>query len=108
MATETFDQIDVADELGPTVAPGYCSEHPNHELVTHRRAGLRRYALEDPATVCTSAGHDVDVDGRERCRWCGGRLFEPGVRDWQRSPRRSFCKPHHRLLAFRARQATGS
>jgi hypothetical protein len=89
------------------VSPGHCSDHPDHELVTHKQAGVRRWG-EDPATVCPSREHDVDLDGRERCRWCGDRLIPPGTPSWATSQRRAYCKPHHRLLAFRARQAAAS
>ncbi len=106
MATETVDQVapETVSTVVAIVSRGYCSEHPDIELVTHKRAGLRRWG-EDPATVCTSPGHEGDLDSRERCRWCGGRLAEVGTPSWALSGRRAYCKPHHRLLAFRARQA---
>jgi hypothetical protein len=86
--------------------PGHCSEHPALELVTHHQAGLRWYGFEDPQTVCPSSDHGQR--DQDRCRWCGETVADPDRPTWSRSPRRAYCKPHHRLLAFRARQADPS
>lgn len=102
----------VAEPVPETVAadppaPGYCSIHPNEQLVTAKVAGLRTYWYgygPAPAVVCPAASHN-DAD-RERCRWCGGPLFPElvaGTRaHWQLSSRRLFCSPNHRLKAFRS------
>ncbi len=95
-AAETID-------VDATVSPGYCSQHPELELVTHKRAGLRWYSHDDPATVCPSSDHDQR--DQDRCRWCGETVADPDRPTWARSARRAYCTPHHRLLAFRARQA---
>jgi hypothetical protein len=89
-----------------TVSPGYCAAHPDLELVTHKRAGLHWYSWEDPATVCPSSDHGQR--DQDRCRWCGETVADPDRPTWARSARRTYCKPHHRLLAFRARQAATS
>ena len=90
----------MTSEAPPAVKPGYCSDHTNQRLVSHRAAGLRRYSA-DTETICPSTDHD-DND-RERCRYCGGRLIPDGTPRWQVSDRREFCIPNHRLRAFRER-----
>lgn len=80
--------------------PGRCGEHPNQRLVTHQRAGFRRYGA-DVEVVCPDPAHGDN--GRERCRWCGGPLVEPGTPRWTVSDRREYCTPNHRLRAFRSR-----
>lgn len=82
------------------VEPGYCSEHPNQELVTARQAGYRVYGVS-PATFCIDPTH-TDND-RQRCRWCGGLLIVPGTPRWAVSERRAYCSANHRLKAHRAR-----
>jgi len=111
LARETARQ-EAADRTAP---PGWCSEHPGHELMTHRAADGNRgryyYGLEDKATVCQHPDHRVngrDQHDRERCRWCGGPLIPPGTQPWHVSPRRAYCKPNHRLLAYRAGQASSA
>lgn len=95
--------IDVAEAaVDGTVSPGTCSVH-GLELVTHRRAGYRRYGAEI-AVVCPDPEHQ-DAD-RDRCRWCGGPLVPPGVPRWSVSDRRTFCSSNHRLKAHRAKEAT--
>jgi len=87
-------------EAPPTVKPGYCSDHTNQRLVSHHAVGLQRYG-PDVETVCPNRDHD-DND-RERCRYCGERLIAEGTPAWKVSDRREFCKPNHRLRAFRER-----
>jgi hypothetical protein len=87
----------VAGDAG--VTPGYCSDHPNQRLVTHRAARLRAYGVT-VATICPSLDHDF-LD-RERCRWCGHELVGPTEPRSSVSPRRAYCTPLHRLQAFRA------
>jgi hypothetical protein len=90
----------VAPDPERGVSPGTCSEH-GRELVDHRSAGLRWFAFEDPATVCPAADHP-ELE-RERCRWCGGPLFDLTLARWRQSDRRTYCKPLCRLHAHRAR-----
>ncbi len=62
----------------PAHTPGYCSEHPNQRLVTHRRAGVSwwyRNPRSDLAIVCPSRDHTPS--DRERCAWCGLSLDRP-------------------------------
>jgi hypothetical protein len=84
-----------------TVRPGYCADHPNQRLVTHRSFGIRRYGAV-VETVCPHPDHELE--DRERCRWCGGPLIAPGTPPWQVSDRRVYCTDNHRLQAFRARK----
>lgn len=92
---------ETVDDVAASFQPGHCSAHPNMELVTHRRAGIRWHGYwEDPATACTSPDHDQT--DQDRCRWCGGPVADPSKPLWSRSSRRTYCTPHHRLLAFRA------
>jgi hypothetical protein len=91
------DDVDV-------VRPGYCSVHPNQRLVSHRQAGIQWWGSDDPKTVCVMPHDELgahELGARERCRYCGGPLVEPGTPSWQVSPRRAFCSPNHRLRAFR-------
>lgn len=92
------------DQDEPSTVPGYCSDHPNQVLVTHRRARVRWPYLEDPAVVCPADGHSI-VDC-ERCRWCGGRLADELGR--MPSPRTAYCGSLHRLHAFRVRARGGN
>jgi hypothetical protein len=102
-----------------TVAPGVCSEHPDLELVTPERlygkTGQNWYlpAGWDIPNVCPSPDHGSKVRGyrgdeppaaARRCRWCGGPVYDPadGKRDWERSARKVYCIPNHRLRAHRA------
>jgi hypothetical protein len=94
----TLEQGAAATDDAP-VTPGYCADHPNQRLVTHRAAGLRAYGTT-VATICPNADHDY-VD-RERCRWCGGPLVSPIERRSAVSPHRAYCSPLHRLRAFRS------
>lgn len=83
----------------PPVSPGYCSDHPDELLVTHKRARMRwpYWSVPDPATCCPHPDHAPHE--RERCRFCGIALT--GRRGYP-SPRRSFCSDKHRVYAFRA------
>lgn len=97
MATETVTPGQVA----PLHRPGHCAIHPDQALLTHEAAGERRYyRLEDPPTICPAC----PLAERERCTFCGGRLYEPNVRPWQISQRRAFCGASCRLHAHRARR----
>jgi len=94
-------------ELEPIVhVPGYCSEHPNHRLVTHRRAGVTwwyRTPRTDLAVVCPSRDHSPY--DRERCLWCGLSLDEEGRGRFH--PKRAYCRRQGdmcRIHAHRARQ----
>ena len=55
-----------------TAEPGRCSEHGDR-LIGHRAAGFRWPWDSDPRTVCYHPDH-TSAD-RERCLFCGGRLF---------------------------------
>lgn len=100
MTVETVADVAVDELEAPAPHhPGYCSDHPNVKLVTHRAAGERAYYSEDPVTICLQC----PTGDRERCGWCGGRLYPPGIPTWQVSQRRTYCKPLDRLHAFRAR-----
>jgi len=92
----TAETVDVADEH---VMPGRCSVH-GEELLTHKRAGYRFYGTPI-ATVCPNPEH-TDAD-RERCRFCGGPLIEPGTPRWSTSDRRQFCSSADRLRHHRAK-----
>lgn len=104
------DAAIVADELEPAAhVPGYCRDHPNVRLVTHRRAGVRWwYSLPraDPPTVCTSPDHDPYT--RERCGWCGLSLDgQDGDTAARFSPKRAYCRRRGdmcRIDAHRARR----
>lgn len=82
----------------PPVTPGFCSDHPDLELLPHKRVkGVRWYGYgEDPATCCPSPEHDPYTV--ERCRFCGAPLA--GRRGYP-SHRRSFCSDKHRIYRFR-------
>lgn len=90
----------LAASVAAWVAPGYCADHPNQRLVTHRAAGLRSYGTRNEV-VCPDPAHGYT--DRERCRWCGGPLVDP-AETTRRSPRRAYCSPLHRLHAFRSKQ----
>jgi hypothetical protein len=81
--------------------PGYCADHPNQRLVTHRAAGIQWWHAP-VETICPSPDHSLDE--RERCRYCGGRLYPAGTPLWSMSVRRTFCSDADRLRAFRAKR----
>lgn len=91
--------------------PGFCSDHPNQRLVTHRRARVGwwhdRTDRNDPPTVCPMDGH-TPYD-RERCGWCGRSLDEAadeGALSYV-SPKRAYCRRRGdmcRIDAHRARR----
>lgn len=70
-----------------------CSEHPGREL-------LRVFAGFDEQYVCREAGHGWW--NRQRCGWCGQAIDVAGV--LRRSYRALYCRPSHRLAAWRAEQ----
>lgn len=95
----TLDERAAASEDAGTHHPGYCSEHSNQRLVSHKAAGLRSYGVT-VATICPNTDHDF-LD-RERCRWCGGQLVAPSEPRSRVSLHRAYCTSLHRLQAFRA------
>ncbi len=86
-----------------TTRPGYCSEH-GERLITHRQARVR-WPFRDVATVCYHPDHTYA--DRERCRWCGGRLFGDherlGSHEGEAKPSRIACSGRCRVALFRAR-----
>lgn len=93
------DELLVDDAAAPPVRPGYCSDHPNQRLVSHRAARLIWHG-PPIEIVCPDPIHEVNT--RERCRWCGGELLRPDEIRWRISEKRAYCSSNHRLRAFRA------
>lgn len=86
-----------------THEPGRCSEHGDR-LLSHRAAGMRWPYSSDPRTICYHPDHSLD--DRERCLFCGGRLFAEGeIPDHVSvSEARTTCSGRCRVALHRSRR----
>lgn len=110
MTAELAPETTVDRQSSQGHRPGYCSIHPNQRLVSRRAAGIRVYGwTAGPDVVCVMCqGTAEDPLEAFRCRWCGGRLYEPSTRTWGQNERREFCGHRCRQRANRAAYVLGS